>query len=87
MLEAYKAELHGDRIVWQGETPKASPRAVSVIVTILDEKPSQPKNNGKKMAEALAKIASANGAVAAIEDASEWQREQRQDRRIAERED
>lgn len=87
MLEAYKAELHGDRIVWQGEMPEVSPKAVSVIVTILDEKLAQPKNDGKKMAEALAKIASAGGAVAAIEDASEWQREQRQDRQIAERED
>lgn len=87
MLEAYKAELHRDRSVWQGETPKATPKAVSVIVTILDEKLAQPKNDGKKMAEALAKIASVGGAVAAIEDVSEWQREQRQDRKISERED
>ena len=87
MLETYKAELYGDRIVWQGEPPKAMPEAVNIIVTILNEKPMPSKTDGKKMAAALTGIAAAEGAVAAIKDASEWKREQRQDRQIAQRED
>lgn len=87
MLETYKATLQGDRIEWQGEIPRNSPLAVSVFVTILDEEPPRQKTNGKKMAQALAKIALLNGGITAIENPSEWQREQRQDRQLTERED
>ncbi len=88
MLETYKATLQGDKIEWQGEMPKTSPLAVSVFITILDETTPRRKTNGKKMAQALAKIASLNDrAVASIENPSDWQRERRQDRRLAERED
>jgi hypothetical protein len=42
-------------------------------------------SNGKKMAEVLKKMAS-KGGVSSIENASEWQREQRAERNLAERE-
>ena len=87
MLETHKATLHGDQIEWQGEMPKISPRSVSVFITILDEETPRRKTNGRKMANALRKIASFNGGTAIIENPSEWQREQRQDRQLAERED
>jgi hypothetical protein len=87
MLETYKATLQGNKIEWQGEKPKALPLTVSVFVTILEEEKPRRKNNGKKMAEVLSKIASLNGETAAIENPSEWQREQRQDCCFSERED
>lgn len=88
MLETYKATLQGNKIEWQGETPRDLPVTVSVFVTILDNEPAQRKNNGKKMAQALAKVAALEkGTIAELENPSEWQREQRRDRQLAERED
>ncbi len=49
-----------------------------VEVTILDE-PDQSENRGKRMAEALEKLA-ASDAFSEISDPSEWQREIRKDR-------
>jgi hypothetical protein len=87
MLETYKATLHGNRIEWKGETPKVSSNITTdVFVTILDNKSLNIQQNGKKMAEILSELASLGG-INAIDDASEWQREQRQDRKILERED
>lgn len=81
MLEKYRATIHGDRIEWDGEAPKDLTQAASikVDVTVVSAKPKLKKPNGKKMAEALAKIA-ARGGITSIKDPVKWQREVRKDR-------
>lgn len=87
MLETYKATLHGNRIEWKGEMPKVSSNITTeVFVTILDNESVNTRQNGKKMAEILSEIADLGG-ISSIDNASDWQREQRQDRIILERED
>ena len=41
MLQTYKATLNGNQLEWNGEIPEEAKnsKAVSVIVTILDEEP------------------------------------------------
>lgn len=79
MLPTYKAILTKDRVQWQDEAPP-SEQPASVIITFLHATPSNPKeSDGQEMAAALREIA-ARGGLSAIDDASKWQREQRQDR-------
>lgn len=42
MLETYKAKLHGDKIIWNDETPAAAHDSgeIDVIVTILSDEPA-----------------------------------------------
>ncbi len=88
MLETYKATLRGGKIEWNGEVPKLLDveQNINVYITILEETGSNRENKtrGQKMSEALERLASIN-ALAEIEDASEWQRKQRQDRSLPER--
>ena len=81
MLEKYRATICGDRIEWEGESPKTLKTAASikVDVTVVSSKPGLKIPDGKKMAEALAKIA-AKGGVASIKDPDKWLREIRKDR-------
>jgi len=84
MLEKYRAILHGDRIEWEGEAPKTNKHRPQKIDVILVSKPKLKKPNGKKMAEALAKIA-AKGGVKSIKDPDKWLREVRKDRPLLRR--
>lgn len=88
MLETYKATLQGDRIKWNGEVPRLLnvEQNINVHITILEETDLDQENKarGQKMSEALEKLASIN-ALTEIKDASEWQREQRRDRSLPER--
>jgi len=88
MLETYKATLRGDKIEWETDAPKIlkKEKSVAVYITIAEEINVSNLSNSKKMAEVLNKIAS-KGGVSAIENASEWQREQRRERNLAEREE
>ncbi len=81
MLEKYRATIHGDTIEWEGEIPKdlSKNTSIKVDITIVSPKQKLKKPNGKKMAEALAKIA-ARGGIRAIKDPVKWQREIRKDR-------
>lgn len=87
MLETYKAILSGNQIKWEADAPTILEKenSVAVYVTIIDEAGATDSSNGKRMAKALKKLA-AKGGISAIENASEWQREQRQDRNIVGRE-
>lgn len=88
MLETYKAMLHGDKIEWETDAPKISrsKKPLAVYVTVVDETGAVNSSNGEKMAEILRNIA-AKGGISSIGDAGEWQREQRRERQIAEREE
>jgi len=56
----------------------ATDRPLRVHVTVLEEE-SERKEQGPRMADALAKLAE-SGAFGEVEDPSEWQREIRQER-------
>lgn len=85
MLQTYKATLIGNHLEWSGEAPEqiASDQAVEVYVTILKEtaRSTNDAERGKRMAEALDKLASIN-ALSEISDPSAWQRDERQDRQL-----
>lgn len=85
MRDTYRAILKGDRLEWIDAAPVHLNQEQPVEVTILDE-PDQTANRGKRMAEALEKLAASN-AFSEISDPSEWQREIRKDRSLPGRED
>jgi len=89
MLRTYKAILRGNYLEWSGDTPEreAAEGPKSVLVTLLDEPTSDAlrADRGKRMAEALEKLAAIH-ALAEIENAAEWEREIRRDRSLPGRE-
>lgn len=87
MLQTYKAILRGNYLDWSGETPQQveGENAVEVHVTLLEEPAtSSVVSQGKRMAEALEKLAGIK-ALSAIDDPSAWQREQREERSLPDR--
>jgi predicted phosphoadenosine phosphosulfate sulfurtransferase len=87
MLQTYKAILRGNYLEWSGDAPKGieQEQAVEVHVTILRKATSSAVvAQGKRMAEALERLAAIN-ALSEITDPSAWQREQRQDRSLPDR--
>jgi len=87
MLEKYRATIHGNTIEWDGEAPEnlKGNGTVEVDVTVVSESKALPRSNGKKMAEALRKIAELGG-IKSIPDPVAWQREIRKDRPLPGRE-
>jgi len=88
MLEKYRATIHGNIIEWDGEAPKdlnKKDALIKVDVTVVSPKPKLKKPNGRKMVEALEKIA-AMGGVKSIPDPDKWLREIRKDRPLPGRE-
>lgn len=81
MLEKYRATIHGDKIEWDNDVPRSvrDKKSLTVEVTVVKSKQKLKRPNGKKMAEALAKIA-AKGGITSIKDPVKWQREIRKDR-------
>jgi len=51
MLEKYRATLHGNRIEWDGETPKTinKDRPQKIDVILVSKAPKLKKPDGKKM--------------------------------------
>lgn len=89
MLQTYKAILRGNQLEWSGDAPERSreEQPIDVYVTILQETDASSgvAARGRSMADALEKLASIN-ALAEISDPSAWQREERQDRQLPDRE-
>lgn len=77
-METYRAILKGNRLEWTDQGPVDLGPEQPVEVTILDG-PDQTTNRGKRMAEALEKLA-ASDAFSEISDPVQWQREIRKDR-------
>lgn len=88
MIQTYKAVLRGKQLEWSGDAPECSEeeQPVDVYVTILQENDASlgAAARGQKMADALEKLASVN-ALSEISDPSAWQREERQDRKLPDR--
>jgi hypothetical protein len=89
MRAAYRAVLHGNRLEWRDEEPESlSPdRAVEVSVTILkaQESPATNKARGAAMAAILERFAAVGG-PRSFGEATDWERESREDRTLPGRE-
>jgi hypothetical protein len=83
MIPTYRATLRGDRLEWEDDIPDQArdEEPVSVFVTIVLTTRHADESRGRRMADALERLAAAGG-VASIADPVQWQREQRQDREI-----
>jgi hypothetical protein len=81
MESIYKAILRGDRIEWKEDVPEQilNQAALTVFVTIPNQPVVAHEVSGTRMAETLEWLA-ASGGPASINDALQWQHEQRQDR-------
>jgi hypothetical protein len=89
MLHTYKAILRGDRIEWS-DTPPAEvtpERPIAVHVTVLDEslQASETEQPGHQMAAILEQLAQIN-AFKDVADPVAWERDERNDRNLPERE-
>ncbi|GAA6615178.1 hypothetical protein [Scytonema sp. NUACC26] len=83
MLQTFRATLRGNSLEWGEEVQCLfkDDRPVQVLVTILEEEPTQEKNGrGQRMAAVLEKLAQAQ-AFAEIDPVA-WQRDVRQDREL-----
>ena len=90
MPTTYRATLHGNQLEWSDGRPQTLPeeQPIPVQVTILREKSLAPASDiegGQRMANALEKIAQLNTFSQDV-DPLEWEREQRQDRPLPDRE-
>ncbi len=81
MIMTYQALLKGDRLEWTEEAPRLQPdqQSVKVYVTIVPEDEAAVEARGRRMTEALEKLAEL-GTFAELKDPVEWQRELRRDR-------
>ncbi len=90
MLETYPAILRENQLEWSGEVPHcpATNGGVRVHVTFLEQvQPSSAaRDQGRRMAAALERLASSGGGQS-IPDPETWQREQREDRLLLGRDD
>lgn len=89
MLQTYKARLHGSQIEWLGEIPSELHDGQDVHITLLEESPTLTQktySKGQLMANILKELASLH-TVSSIEDPMSWQREIREDKPLADRED
>ena len=81
MLPTYRAVLRGDHLKWEDEVPEqtANQQRLDVFVTIVNDSLSDGDSRGRAMARALEDLAQ-NGGLSTIADASDWQRNQREER-------
>ena len=83
MHPTYKGSLRGNRIEWEDEAPEQieSQGALTVLVTILGKPVAADETSGRRMADALQRLA-LRGGVRSIIDPVRWQCEQREDRKV-----
>jgi hypothetical protein len=81
MPNTYKALLKGDRLEWVEEPPQElrSGQPLTVSVSVVQQPSDSPKARGRRMAEALEKLAEIN-ALPDIPHPEAWERETREDR-------
>ena len=90
MPATYKATLRGNQLEWSYGRPQTLPeeRPIPVQVTILQEQllaPASDSDSGQRMTNALEKIAQLSTFPQEV-DPLAWEREQRQDRPLPDRE-
>lgn len=89
MTQTYKAILRGNQLEWSDAAPQtlADDRAIAVHVTILDDVAvaTNPLTAGQRMSAILEQLAQ-QPTFASISDPIAWQREQRNERVLPDRE-
>jgi len=87
MSNTYKAVLKGDRLEWVEEPPQElrSGRPITVRVSVVQQPSDFQTARGRRMAEALEKLAEIN-ALPDISHPEAWERETRKDRPLPGRE-
>lgn len=85
MSRTYEGVLRDSRIVWSREAPPRH-QAFHVRVTVLDDKAGEDASRGRRMAEALRRLAETD-AFGGIADPVAWQRQSRSERSLPGRED
>jgi hypothetical protein len=87
IAHTYRAVLDGDRVEWIDAPPQPQGRTQVEITLVRSETDSERRARGRRMAQALQRVAEAGGAFSQIEDPVAWQREIRQDRPLPGREE
>jgi hypothetical protein len=83
MTNSYRATLKGNKLEWHSRVPDSAKETLEVKVVVLE--PEQVEQQGQRMAQALQALADAN--VLENVDAVTWQKEQRQDRALPNRDE
>jgi hypothetical protein len=83
MTNSYRATLKGNKLEWHSRVPDSAKETLEVDVVVLETK--QKEQQGQRMAQALQALADAN--VFENVDAVAWQKEQRQDRVLPNRDE
>lgn len=88
MLPTYRAVLRGDHLEWEDEVPEqlGNQQGLEVFVTFIGNSLQDGEQRGRLMADALERLAQ-KGGVSSIANASDWQREQREERELPGRTD
>ena len=89
MSKTYRATLHGNQLEWSNGRPQVLPeeQPIPVQVTIMEEQPSAPSQHsdrGQRMAEVLTRLAQLSAFPQDV-DPLDWEREQRQERPLPDR--
>jgi hypothetical protein len=85
MTNSYRATLKGNKLEWHNRVPDSTKETLEVDVVVLKPSPEQKELQGQRMAQALQVLADAN--VFENLDAVTWQKEQRQDRPLPNRDE
>lgn len=87
MRPTYKALLHGDHLEWDDDVPDEArgQASTTVLVTFVGNKGDVDESRGRRMADALGRLA-ARGGPSIVGPATEWQRDLRADRPLPGRE-
>jgi hypothetical protein len=83
MTNSYRATLKGNKLEWHSRVPDSTKETLEVSVVVLESK--QTEQQGQRMAKALQALADANAFQNV--DAVTWQKEQRQDRVLPNRDE
>jgi hypothetical protein len=83
MTNSYRATLKGNKLEWHNRVPDGTKETLEVSVVVLEPEPKE--QQGQRMVQALQALADTN----AFEnvDPIAWQKEQRQDRVLPDRDE
>ncbi|MGL4612003.1 MAG: hypothetical protein ACRCYY_20385 [Trueperaceae bacterium] len=85
MTNSYRATLKGNKLEWHSRVPDSTKETLEVSVVVLESSPEQKDQQGQRMAKALQALADINAFQNV--DAIAWQKEQRQDRTLPNRDE
>ncbi len=85
MTNSYRATLKGNKLEWHSRVPESTEETLEVNVIVLETNPEQKGQQGQRMAKALQTLADQR--VFQNVDAVAWQKEQRQDRPLPNRDE